>query len=182
MKRSLFFIIPFIVLAYLSLILFQKACDYTMNLQAEKPLPFIHASHVNKYGADCETCHGYYDNGRFKGLPTVGDCTGCHDREGSTSDPDPTVPLRKAMFDNYKDSDKPWQSFATQPDLVFFSHKVVMTSTFEDGRQKARCGSCHGDKAGSKTTAKIKGKMLMGQCMDCHTALHISNGCMLCHD
>ncbi|HOO72128.1 MAG TPA: cytochrome c3 family protein [Spirochaetota bacterium] len=182
MKRSLFFIIPFIVLTYASLILFQKACDYTMNLQAEKRLPFNHKSHVTKYGTDCETCHGYYDNGRFKGLPTIAECTMCHDRNGENHNPDPLVPTRKAMLDGFKDSDKPWQSFATQPDLVYFSHKVVMTSTFEDGRKKARCGSCHGDKAGSSTTEKIKGKMLMGQCMDCHTALHISNKCLVCHD
>ncbi len=47
---------------------------------------------------------------------------------------------------------------------------------------KSRCESCHGDKAGSMDTAMIKGKMLMGQCMDCHTALNISNKCAVCHD
>jgi hypothetical protein len=51
-----------------------------MSVQAEKLLPFNHKSHVTKYEAsDCELCHGYYDNGRFKGLPTVGDCKMCHD-------------------------------------------------------------------------------------------------------
>jgi hypothetical protein len=28
----------------------------------------------------------------------------------------------------------------------------------------------------------LSGKMLMGQCEDCHTALHISNSCAVCHD
>jgi menaquinone reductase, multiheme cytochrome c subunit len=171
-KRSLLFIIPFIVLTYLSFILFQKACDLTMNLQAEKGLPFNHKSHVADYGTECGDCHLYDANGRFQGIPTVAKCIECHPRDGD----------KKGMFKDYKDADKPWQSFATQPDLVYFSHKVVMTAKFEDGRLKSRCGSCHGDKAGSMTTDKIKGKMLMGQCMDCHTALHLSNSCMVCHD
>jgi len=182
-KRSLLlFFLPFFVLTYLSFVLFQVACDYPFSNKAKKQLPFNHKSHTTTYGADCETCHSYYANGRFKGLPSVGDCTVCHDREGANSDTDPSVPLRKAFFNDYQDTDRPWDSFAKQPDLVYFSHKVVMTATYEDGRKKARCGSCHGDKGNSMTTKKIKGKMLMGQCMDCHTALDISNKCTVCHD
>ena len=75
------------------------------------------------------------------------------------------------MLDKYKGTDKPWGSYAKQPDLVYFSHKVVMTAKYEDGRKKARCGSCHGDKADSRNMSMLSGKMLMGQCMDCHTAL-----------
>ena len=86
------------------------------------------------------------------------------------------------MFDSYKDTDKPWTSWAKQPDRVYFSHKVVMTAKFEDGRMKARCVECHGDKAKTMDTAMLSGKMLMGQCEDCHTALHISNKCAVCHD
>ncbi len=183
MKRTIILIgLPFVVFLFLSFILSNKACDYGMNAQAQKGIPFNHKSHLTKYGADCEGCHGYYENGRFKGLPAVAECTACHARDGETSSTDPLMPLRKPFFENYVDSDKPWESFAQQPDLVYFSHKVVMTAAYEDGRKKARCGSCHGDKEGSMTTAKIKGKMLMGQCEDCHTALHISNKCAVCHD
>ena len=89
---------------------------------------------------------------------------------------------RKPMLDKYADTDKPWGSFAKQPDLVYFSHKVVMTAEYDDGRKKARCGSCHGDKANSRDMSMVKGKMLMGQCEDCHTALRISNKCAVCHD
>jgi len=153
-----------------------------MSPDGDKPIPFNHKSHITKYDADCETCHGYYDNGRFKGLPTVAECTQCHDRDAKVTGGDPTDPKRKPFLDKYKDTDKPWGSHAKQPDLVYFSHKAVMTAKYLDGRKKARCGSCHGDKAGSMTTAKIKGKMLMGQCMDCHTALKISNKCAVCHD
>jgi hypothetical protein len=140
-----------------------------MNLQAQKLLPFNHESHITKYGAgECDTCHQYYEDGRFKGIPTVGDCKMCHD--GNTA-------KEKAYFKDFKDTDRPWESFAKQPGLVYFSHKVVMTSP-----KGARCASCHGNKAKAMTTAKITGKMKMGVCMDCHDALRISNACAICHD
>ena len=81
------------------------------------------------------------------------------------------------FFKGFKDTDKPWTSWVKQPDLVYFSHMAVMKNN-----KTARCASCHGDKANSMTTAKIKGKMPMGQCMDCHTSLGISNACAVCHD
>ena len=152
-----------------------------MNPIAVKKIPFNHKSHITKYDADCSMCHLYSANGRFSGLPTVGECTQCHDRD-SVGVSDKLSPKRKPFFDNYKDIDKPWESHAKQPDLVYFSHKVVMTAEYEDGRKKARCTSCHGNKEDSMTTQRIKGKMLMGQCMDCHTALKISNKCTVCHD
>jgi hypothetical protein len=164
-KRSLLlFFLPFIVFTYLSFIVFQKSCDYAMNVQAQKLLPFNHKSHLTKdYGiSGCEDCHGYFENGRFKGIPTVGKCRGCHE---------------KPFLRDYKDSDRPWESFAQQPDLVYFSHIAVMKNN-----KKARCASCHGNKAKSMTTKKIMGKMPMGTCMDCHTSLKISNKCAVCHD
>ena len=94
-------------------------------------------------------------NGRFKGLPTVAECTSCHDPNGTGNDADPNVARRKPMLDKFKDTDKPWGSYAKQPDLVYFSHKVVMTAKYEDGRMKARCGSCHGDKADSTNAAML---------------------------
>ncbi len=172
MKRSrslLLFFLPFVIFTYASFILFQKTCDYALNVQAQKNLPFNHKSHITQYGAtDCELCHGYYSNGRFRGIPTVADCKTCHD--GATA-------KEKALFSGFKDTDKPWESFSRQPDLVYFSHIAVMKNN-----KTGRCASCHGDKGNSMITGKIKGKMKMGVCMDCHTALKISNACMVCHD
>ena len=186
MRRSLLlFFTPFILFTWIFLGISQKGCQDFMQADAAKPLPFSHKSHIKMWGVDdCTVCHGYEENGRFKGLPTVGDCTQCHAREdaASSSDDGNKNPRKKAMFDKYQDSDKPWTSWAKQPDLVYFSHKVVMTAQFEDGRLKARCASCHGDKGNSMNGNMIKGKMLMGQCMDCHTALRISNACAVCHD
>ncbi len=184
MRRSLLlFFTPFIIFTVGSYVLSVKGCDSLMQAKAVKEIPFNHKTHVENYGLDnCDTCHGYEENGRFKGIPTVGDCTGCHTRDAALTSTDPNVPRRKPMFDNYEDNDKPWTAFAQQPDLVYFSHKAVMEAEYEDGRKKARCASCHGDKAGSVNTSMIKGKMPMGPCMDCHTALNISNKCAVCHD
>ena len=175
MRRSLLlFMIPFTLFTYLTTILFFDSIHYQVGAEPLKKIPFNHQMHLTEWGADgCDTCHGYYDDGRFKGIPSIEACLNCH-------------PEGDAVFDKYlkgfKATDKPWNSYAKQPDLVYFSHKVVMTAQFEDGRIKSRCASCHGDKASSVSAEKIKGKMLMGQCMDCHTALNISNACAVCHD
>ena len=185
MRRSLLlFFIPFIVFTWLFFGISQKGCQDVMQADAAKKIPFSHQNHMKKnYGVSgCTDCHSYEENGRFKGLPTIAECTACHARDGVLTSNDHSVPRKKTMFDSYKDSDQPWTAWAKQPDLVYFSHKVVMTAKFEDGRLKARCESCHGDKSVSTDTTMIKGKMLMGQCMDCHTALKISNQCAVCHD
>ncbi len=197
MKRSLLlFGIPFIVLLAISFILFGKSCDYVMANKAEKAIPFDHKSHLVKmdkddavsiYGiSDCTDCHGYYSNGRFKGIPTVETCVGCHSREGSTTVTrvdGRSLPARKPMFDDYKDSDSPWESYARQPSLVYFSHLAVMEGAKEHGTLAAQCAACHGNKAESRRASiKTEGMMPMGQCMDCHTALKLSNKCAVCHD
>ncbi len=168
-RSLLLFFLPFVILTYASFIIFQTACDHAMSVKAEKRLPFNHKSHVTIYGvSDCESCHGYYSNGRFKGIPTVGECKQCHDGNGAKE---------KAYFKDLKDTDRPWESFAQQPDLVYFSHIAVMKN-----EKKARCESCHGDKGHSTGAGKTRGRMPMGKCMDCHTALKISNACTVCHD
>jgi menaquinone reductase, multiheme cytochrome c subunit len=190
LKRTVFLIgIPFLVTLYFGLIISSKGCNYVMANHPDKLVDFNHKSHLSKYFPengmskdDCTICHDYYPNGRFKGLPTVAECTSCHDPNAPDKSAGPNAARRKPMLQKFKDTDKPWGSFAKQPGLVYFSHKVVMTAKYEDGRLKARCGSCHGDKAESTSAAMITGKMLMGQCEDCHTALHISNKCAVCHD
>jgi hypothetical protein len=189
-KRTVLLIgIPFIVALYFTFVLSQDACNYVMANHPEKPIDFNHQTHLSKYFPDngmskddCGTCHGYYENGRFKGLPTVGDCTSCHDPNAPDKNAKEGAALRKPALAKFKDTDKPWGSYAKQPDLVYFSHKVVMTAKFQDGRNKALCVNCHGDKAQSRNTAMLSGKMLMGRCEDCHTALSISNKCAVCHD
>ena len=99
MKRSLLLIfIPFVVVYYIFFVLFGLACDYAINPEADKgDIPFNHKKHLTEYDAECESCHGYYETGRFKGIPTVGSCLDYHDKE-------------EKYFKKYKTSDIPWES------------------------------------------------------------------------
>ena len=123
MKRSLLlFFIPFIIFTWIVIGPSQKACNNIMQADATKKIPFSHKNHIQYWGVtDCTTCHGYYEDGRFKGLPSVAECTQCHDRNGSLTGTDHTTPRKKTVFDSYKDTDRPWTAWAKQPDLVYFS-------------------------------------------------------------
>ncbi len=171
MKRSiLLFLIPFIIFTYASFIVFQKGCEYGMSAHAEKNMHFSHKRHIEEYGAsDCEICHFYKDNGRYSGIPTIETCFQCHGKE-------------EPLFRKLDDNDKPWESFAKQPDHVYFSHIVHMKSTFPDGRQKNLCVNCHGNKEEDMKGVKIMGMMKMDRCEDCHDHLYASNKCFVCHD
>lgn len=171
-RSFLLFFLPFVIFAYISFVAFQQACYYAMNVQAEKLLPFNHSTHVNQYGAsDCTMCHSFESGGRFRGIPTVSACLQCHDLKKASN---------KALFEGFSENDKPWETFALQPDLVYFSHLAHIAEG--DDKHKVSCISCHGDKANSTTTEKIKGRMAMGVCMDCHDKTKAINTCAVCHD
>ena len=188
MKRSIvLFMVPFFIFSCLIFIFTQWACgDFGMTVQAEKNIPFNHYTHVQKRGASCESCHSYADNGRFKGIPTVGDCKVCHqENDPQSADYDPKGAMRLPYLAAYKDSDRPWQSYVRQTGLVYFSHQVVMNVKWKDGSKESKvsCASCHGGKAFSeKETEKVTSRMPMGECMDCHDAINVSNKCAVCHD
>jgi len=168
-RSFLLILLPFFIFTCLSFVIFQKSCDSVMSVHAEKLLPFNHKSHLTKHGAhSCEVCHGYYGNGRFKGIPTVGDCKMCHD--GSTT-------KVQAFFEGFRDSDQPWGSSVRQPDLVYFSHMAVTKNTMN-----VPCESCHGGKKFSTKPTGTGMKMSMGTCEDCHDATGVSNKCAVCHD
>lgn len=181
MKRSTL-LTPFLIIAWSFICISNMSCADPAQAKSSKTIPFIHKTHVEKYRiSDCGTCHKYDSIGRFKGLPTVGDCTACHNREGDVCNNDHMAPRKKTIFDSFTDGDRPWAYKAQKPDLVYYSHKIVMSAKSEDIRLKTRCATCHGDKADSTGVAAMKGKPLMDQCIDCHEAFDIVNKCPVCH-
>jgi len=168
-KAFLPFVIPFMVFGMLTFIVTWYGCDYMENFHAKKELPFTHKTHTELYKIQCQQCHGFDENGRFKGIPTAGDCRSCHDGESASE---------KAFLKDLPDDYRPWESFSRQPDLVYFSHIAIVAHA----QGQNNCTPCHGDKGITVDTAKISGKMKMGQCMDCHDSLNISNKCTICHD
>jgi len=154
----------------------------TKNVEAVEKISFSHQTHVEKYNIkDCGTCHKYDANKTFRGLPSIGECTVCHDRNGELTSDDHMKPRKKTMFDSYTDKDKPWDSRAKNQQLVYYSHKVALTTKLPDGKTKLRCEPCHGDKVSSTGTSRTEGEKLMKQCIECHTSFKLNDRCDVCH-
>ncbi len=182
MKRSLFFYKTFVIIICFSLAVISTSCNIIKQAAAEEKISFSHKTHVEKYNIkDCGTCHKYDVNKNFRGFPTIGECTVCHDRNGELTGTDHMTPRKKTIFDSYTDKDKPWVSGSKDEKLVYYSHKVVMTTELKDGKTIFNCGPCHADKVNSAGIAKIKGGKLMDQCIKCHTSYNMNNQCDVCH-
>lgn len=179
MKHPLLFIVSFIIIVSVILGIFTAPYHQLNQADAVEKIPFSHETHMVKYNIkDCGTCHKHDAQGTFHALPSIGECTACHDRNGELTVSDHMVPRKKTMFDSYTDKDRPWNSKAKDSGLVYYSHKVVLTIK-EDGKTKLRCAPCHGDRVNSSSTAK--GEKLMGQCIECHTTFKMNNQCDVCH-
>jgi hypothetical protein len=167
-KPFLPFLIPFSVACLIVFALTRYGCDSAERAHAKKELPFSHKTHTSIYKLPCSRCHSLNQNGTFSGIPDVGSCRSCHNG---------TQASEKAFFAGLADDYRPWEAFCRQPDFVFFSHAAVIAHA----DKKEECAPCHGDKADTMTTAQTQGKMSMGKCMKCHSALSISNRCTVCH-
>lgn len=182
MKRSLLFFKPFLILVLIFFGIITTSCNNTKQANAVEKISFSHKTHVEKYNIkDCGACHKYDANKTFRGLPAIGECTVCHDRNGKLTSEDHMAPRKKTMFDSYTDKDRPWVSRAKDQQLLYYSHKVAWTAQLADGKTKLKCEQCHGDKALSTGTAKLKGEKLMEQCIECHTSFKMNNQCDVCH-
>ncbi len=180
MERSLSFLKSLVIVAMASLGILTTSCEAEKKANAVEKIPFSHATHIEKYNIkDCGTCHKYDDQKAFRGMPTVGDCTVCHDRNGTLTGKDHMTPRKKSIFDSYTDKDSPWVSKAEDKQLVYYSHKVALSSEMPDGKKQLRCTPCHGDRVSSNSTAK--GEKLMKQCIECHTSFKMNNQCDVCH-
>lgn len=182
MKRSLLYFKPIVILLLVSFGFLTTSCETNKKANAGEKISFSHKTHIEKYNIeDCGTCHKYDTNGTFKGLPSIGECTVCHDRNGVLTSDNHLTPRKKTMFDSYADKDRPWISKARDKELVYYSHKDALTMPGKDGKTKFRCEPCHGDKASSTGKAKLKGEKLMAQCIECHTVSKMNNQCDVCH-
>lgn len=182
MERSLVIFNTVKILIFSLLVTTAISCNKSSHAGQGVNIPFSHKTHVEDYKIDnCETCHKYTEHGIFKGNPSIGECTACHERDGELTGTDRTIPRKKSMFDNYTDSDRPWTSKSKDQGNVYYSHKVALSTTLEDGTKKLRCEPCHGDKVISTGAPTLSGGKLMDQCMDCHTTFKMNNDCGVCH-
>lgn len=160
----------------------------------EQPVAFSHATHLEKAGLVCQSCHRALPDGSFAGLPGLENCVECH-----------STPLGKSaeerrFIDEYIRPEKeiPWQSYAGQPAHVFFSHaahSLERCNTCHQFSQTALCASCHADMSVSKDlpayqenriTGYSRETMPMRACERCHalpghTPTTAANDCAVCH-
>lgn len=183
MNRSLLFFISVIVVVSVFFGALITLGDHSKKASASEKISFSHINHVEKYNIkDCGTCHKYDANKNFRGLPSIGECTVCHDRNGVLTSDDHMKPRKKSIFSYYTDKDRPWISAAENSDIVYYSHKVAVDVPLPDGKTKLRCEPCHADKVSSTGTAKTSGEKLMNECNKCHFAFKIDpERCDICH-
>jgi len=136
----------------------------------DQPIAFNHKKHQEQ-GVDCITCHPYFKDQTFSGLPTISTCLECH-KEPLTKDPEEEKIRQFAK----KGEEIPWKRLYQQPDHVFYSHRrhVVLG--------KMECQTCHGNIGQSeKPASRPLTKMTMKWCMNCHAKAKASNDCLVCH-
>ncbi|MGD9504665.1 MAG: menaquinone reductase multiheme cytochrome c subunit QrcA [Syntrophobacteraceae bacterium] len=147
-------------------------------LYSEKtqPVNFPHAKHQD---GSCEDCHSFRKDGSYTGAPKMASCKECHeDPVGDSKD-------EKALVEEYiqKDKEIPWQTYAWQPDNVYFSHAPHLARDVE-------CTRCHRDVTKEDKLPVVKvnrltgyrpGTMSMVECEKCHVQNGASNACAACH-
>ncbi len=185
---------------------------FPMALYSKQPQPinFSHAVHMDAEKVDgiegetelekCEYCHGFYDDGTFKGIPKLENCLECHE------DPDSPLgesPEEERFLKAYVADEKevPWLVYSRQPDCVYFSHIAHVKMG------NLACRTCHGDHA-KNHRLPVYGKnrltgysidiwgrhisgykkntwdrMKMDDCSECHTQKEqeVNNACFVCH-
>lgn len=174
-----------------------------MYAKREQPVDFSHVKHGKDVGISCETCHFFYSDGSWSGIPTLEVCANCHSEVLGES------PTEKKFVTEYvqKDREVKWGLYFRQPQCVSFSHSSHVK---EAG---LACETCHGPQGLSrhpttylvnritkysyvvydneasqdmgtlveKKEENVWGTMGMDECARCHRARGISTACFICH-
>jgi len=175
--------IPF--LAGLAVALGAGWAGFPLALYRSRPQPvdFSHRIHSEKAGAKCDDCHSFGEDGSFRGVPTLDQCTGCHAAPMGTS------AAEKNFIDRYvtPNREPQWGVYSRQPENVSFSHAAHVK------RGKLACETCHGQVGSSGALAaaqadRISGysrdvwnRMKMADCVACHRRNGLENSCLDCH-
>ncbi len=185
----LFFVVGFAA----SLIVGWVAFPKLLYSQKSQPIDFNHELHMGEVEEGCESCHFYREDGSFAGVPTLAQCTDCHE-EAIGEEPDELKFVEEYVANG---KEVPWLIYARQPDCVFFSHAA---------HKEMDCVTCHGH-IGESTSLKVYEEnrltgysrdiwgqniggfkknswdsMKMNDCAECHEKEMGSKGpCFQCH-
>jgi hypothetical protein len=123
----------------------------------EQPVEFDHRHHVRDNGIECLYCHSGAERSPHAGVPTSGQCMGCHSQVWTHS------PLLERVRDSYfAGTPLNWRRVHDLPDYVYFDHSVHVTNGIG-------CERCHGDVSSMARVVQTQ-PLTMGGCIDCHRA------------
>jgi hypothetical protein len=153
-----------------------------------QPFAFSHVTHSENgpVGLSCEECHGFRDDGSYKGIPTLETCFDCHAELQGKSEAEKQFFMEgRVLLEQGKEVD--WLIYSEQPPCVYFSHAPHVELA------QLECAACHRDVAHEQSPPVYKenritgyskyvyDKMKMDDCADCHTKSGTSNACFVCH-
>jgi len=176
---------------------------YLMYSRQKQPVAFSHALHGQEVGVGCDTCHFFYSDGSWSGIPKLEVCANCHSEVLGESEEETKLVTEYVQ----KDREIEWGLYFRQPQCVSFSHSSHVR------RAKLSCETCHGPQGLSQDSAtyltnritkysyvayesdiflnlnavigkKEKntwGTMGMDECAACHRARGTSTACFICH-
>jgi len=193
-----FFVVGFFCFLFFGWFLLPGASYVKKN----QPINYNPPLHVEKLGITCDTCHFFYKDGSWAGIPTLETCVDCHmDVIGNS-------PEEQKFVNEYvkKDREVQWALYVRQPECVSFSHSSHVRMA------KIACETCHGPQGHSDATEylenrithysyvaydpraplnaftimsekgeKVWGTMRMDECAGCHRDRGTSTACFICH-
>ena len=133
----------------------------------EVPFVFPHYIHVEEQGFPCSLCHTKYEESDEPGMPARETCMLCH------VEMDRVKPADRQVADLFVGAEFQAQHNVLLPGERIFSHKLHATSGL-------LCNECHLDIEHNESVQDLP-KILMADCMACHTDFDVPTDCSTCH-
>ncbi len=157
-SRSGFVILSFIVGLVVSMTLGWIVFPKLLYSEKQQPFNFDHALHVKEVSGKCVSCHFFYDDGSFSGVPKNKQCLECHFYAVIGETKDEAIYVKDYLV---KKREVPWLVYSRQPDCVFFSHAAHVK-----GSEKLDCAVCHGNIGQSKVSRPYEYNRITGYSRD----------------
>jgi glucose dehydrogenase len=133
-----------------------------------QPVPFSHRVHSSA-GVNCGSCHQLTANGKQMRIPTVVQCTVCH--ESIARERPAILKLASLQKEGGRIS---WARVYQLPDYVFFSHQKHFAAQVD-------CAVCHGNVRSLDAMRQVKDVSMMS-CVNCHRLRKATVFCGQCHN
>ena len=138
------------------------------------PIAFPHDIHAGQFQIDCQYCHFSAERSVAAGIPSVGDCMGCHMVVQGRNAPEEVAKLREY---SQRGAPIPWVRVYRVSDHFHFPH---MRHVNKDAGA-LDCTECHGEVTEIEFIEEVEQPLTMGWCVACHLEKDASRDCAVCH-